>query len=468
VNIWHLVQAISILFVALAGISLFGGKPQEVGLVLGLGGPPEATLPPIEKAISPQRVINLVKNLTDLNDRSLGNTPEEKASDDLRQTFSSLGLDTQELPVVLDRLQIENVTGHTIMNVPSENMGLGGVAFHSKELQPGQVLTGPLLFLPSGIEYPSSATLTNKIVLIEEAKDKPNGDGLRQFIAHYNGQVSCLAAISFSMLGEREKMVTLLSQSGLRVHLAVSEDIVASIAGKLHPEQEVWLVAHYDTRPGSPGADLGVTGPAALVELANLLKNQSYPYTVRFILLDGTFTGLEGAVDFLQMEELHQPKVLAVLELDELGDWEKIAMSVDLSGKDTDPQNVEKLKEDGQAYLQELWIRRLDLDKPELLKWIDSETTQGGGLSETPLFLRTIAQQAASELGITLTPFVFSPCTQTGHTFLAKGFPTLILCGQGNGLAGTSYDTPQNLDSQKLRKAIALAYSIIDRIQNFH
>ena len=67
-----------------------------------------------------------------------------------------------------------------------------------------------------------------------------------------------------------------------RCGLAVSEEtfevegqrfrnIVGTCAGTTAPEERILVVAHYDTKPGTPGADDNASAVAAMLEVARLL-----------------------------------------------------------------------------------------------------------------------------------------------------------------------------------------------------
>ena len=62
----------------------------------------------------------------------------------------------------------------------------------------------------------------------------------------------------------------------------VYKNLIAEIKGIKAPEKIILVGAHYDTVTGSPGADDNASGVAGVLELARLLKNQSFDKTVRF------------------------------------------------------------------------------------------------------------------------------------------------------------------------------------------
>ncbi|MBX9671142.1 MAG: M20/M25/M40 family metallo-hydrolase [Candidatus Obscuribacterales bacterium] len=61
----------------------------------------------------------------------------------------------------------------------------------------------------------------------------------------------------------------------------VQHNVIADIPGRKRPDKIVVIGAHYDTVPGSPGADDNASGVAALIELAELLKSMELDCTVR-------------------------------------------------------------------------------------------------------------------------------------------------------------------------------------------
>lgn len=63
----------------------------------------------------------------------------------------------------------------------------------------------------------------------------------------------------------------------------VYKNLIAEIKGSKAPEKILVVGAHYDTVTGTPGADDNASGIAGLLELARLLRNNSFDKTVRFV-----------------------------------------------------------------------------------------------------------------------------------------------------------------------------------------
>ncbi len=63
----------------------------------------------------------------------------------------------------------------------------------------------------------------------------------------------------------------------------IAHNIEVEMTGQEAPGEIVVLGAHYDTEPGTPGADDNATGVAALLELARTLRNFSFSRTLRLV-----------------------------------------------------------------------------------------------------------------------------------------------------------------------------------------
>lgn len=61
------------------------------------------------------------------------------------------------------------------------------------------------------------------------------------------------------------------------------ENLAAEVKGTRRPDEIVVIGAHYDTVPGSPGANDNGSGVAALLELARLFADKKPERTVRFV-----------------------------------------------------------------------------------------------------------------------------------------------------------------------------------------
>lgn len=63
----------------------------------------------------------------------------------------------------------------------------------------------------------------------------------------------------------------------------IYKNLIAEVKGSESPERVILVGAHYDTVTGTPGADDNASGIAGLLELARLLRKNSFQKTVQFV-----------------------------------------------------------------------------------------------------------------------------------------------------------------------------------------
>ncbi|MFQ5697976.1 MAG: M28 family peptidase [Myxococcota bacterium] len=74
-------------------------------------------------------------------------------------------------------------------------------------------------------------------------------------------------------------------------------NLVVRIPGQTTPGDVIILGAHYDTVPGSPGADDNASGVAGVLETARILKGASFDASIELVLYDLEELGLIGSAD---------------------------------------------------------------------------------------------------------------------------------------------------------------------------
>ena len=72
-------------------------------------------------------------------------------------------------------------------------------------------------------------------------------------------------------------------------------NVIAELRGSKFPDVIVEIGAHYDTVPGSPGADDNASGVAGLLEVARILPRLSYEKTIRLCFFGLEEKGLIGS-----------------------------------------------------------------------------------------------------------------------------------------------------------------------------
>ncbi len=80
-------------------------------------------------------------------------------------------------------------------------------------------------------------------------------------------------------------------------------NIVAERPGTSPNAGTIIVAAHYDTFPGSPGADDNGSGVATLLEIARIFRNLSTPQTLKLVFFDAEEVGLRGSLAFTANKE---------------------------------------------------------------------------------------------------------------------------------------------------------------------
>ena len=78
-------------------------------------------------------------------------------------------------------------------------------------------------------------------------------------------------------------------------------NIEATLQGNDPESDYIFLIcAHYDSVPGSAGADDDASGVATVISSANILSKYSFNHTIRFVLFSGEEQGLHGSYYYVE------------------------------------------------------------------------------------------------------------------------------------------------------------------------
>ncbi|MDD5369578.1 MAG: M28 family peptidase, partial [Anaerolineaceae bacterium] len=462
--------ALVITGILLVGVAGLGGRKAVVQQIFLSNSPAQAPLHPALQAVSTESALRRVAELTQLGPRYLGNAAEQSAAAYIRQHFQTFGLEVsqQAVPLTGVTFYLPGSQG-PLLHLPGQEGRVLGLAYHGQSLQEGTTIKGEALFLPVGAPYPPAEAVAGKIVLAQEADPRQRTDSpLQRLVAHYGFPAPYLAAVSLYLDNDKESK-PILTQMGLQASIPVGENVVAVLPGRERLQEEIWLVARIDSNTNSPGADENGSGIGVLLELARIFAERGSPVTLRFLTLTGTATGLEGATAYLLSHESELSHVRTVLEFDQVGAWEKLLLGTTLNGPDPNgsllsTDQIQTIRAGGLAYLTPLWTKRLDVDRADLSAWLEAQLAHISTQVETPPSLLNEASQAAEALGITVEKRA-SPCMSNQPVFLYRDLPALLICGQGNGLAGSEFDSADTLHADKLHQAVALGYQLILQLE---
>jgi hypothetical protein len=101
-------------------------------------------------------------------------------------------------------------------------------------------------------------------------------------------------------------------------------NVIAEQSGQLFPDDVVLLVGHLDSTSSdplnyAPGADDNASGSAGVMQVAAVLSQNSFDYTIRYVLFTGEEQGLYGSQAYAQHLAEQGENLLGVINLDMIG-----------------------------------------------------------------------------------------------------------------------------------------------------
>ncbi len=83
---------------------------------------------------------------------------------------------------------------------------------------------------------------------------------------------------------------------------------------------EIYIIcAHYDSVPGSPGADDDGSGTVAVLAAAKLMSQYQFNHTIRFVAFSGEEQGLLGSHEYVEEAVANGDNIIAALNADMIG-----------------------------------------------------------------------------------------------------------------------------------------------------
>jgi len=99
----------------------------------------------------------------------------------------------------------------------------------------------------------------------------------------------------------------------------IFRNIVGTHVGTVAPQEQVLVVAHYDTKPGTPGADDNASAVAAMLEIARLLARGRFERTLQFVGFTLEEYGYQGSRRFARQARREGREIVGVLDLEMVG-----------------------------------------------------------------------------------------------------------------------------------------------------
>ena len=99
----------------------------------------------------------------------------------------------------------------------------------------------------------------------------------------------------------------------------VYKNIIGEKRGGSSPEKVYILGAHYDTLPGTPGADDNASAIAVLLEVARIIQSISLNSTVKLIAFSLEEYSYVGSNHYAEMAKKREEKILGMISLEMVG-----------------------------------------------------------------------------------------------------------------------------------------------------
>jgi hypothetical protein len=97
-------------------------------------------------------------------------------------------------------------------------------------------------------------------------------------------------------------------------------NIEGTLEGIDNQSDEIYIIcAHYDSVPGSPGADDDGSGTAAVLAAANIMSQYQFNHTIRFVAFSGEEQGLLGSHEYVEEAAANGDNIIAALNADMIG-----------------------------------------------------------------------------------------------------------------------------------------------------
>ena len=270
----------------------------------------------------------------ELSPRQSATERELKAAEFLAKEFGALGYSTEIQPFEVERILAESSSLSIADGTqpPIEVAPLRGSAWGSA--------TGPLVDVgQAGDGDLPEESLDGKVALIQrggitfqEKAGRVAEAGASAAIifnnlrGNFRGDLGGSAAIPVAAISKADgaRLLELLNQGPLDAGLLVdrvvlpSRNVIADVPGG--DGDVVVLGGHYDTVPGTDGANDNSSGIAVLLTLAEQLAELDLPFRVRFIAFGSEELGLLGSLAYVDsLTDVGKGEIAAMLNFDALG-----------------------------------------------------------------------------------------------------------------------------------------------------
>ncbi|MFS0646423.1 M20/M25/M40 family metallo-hydrolase [Siminovitchia sp. 179-K 8D1 HS] len=285
------------------------------------------------------RVMDYLRKLSvEIGPRVAGTEGEKKAAQYLKSQFESFGYD-----VSLQEFAINNRVERTLRIMTDKNKELPLGAASGSAVTGEKGITGDLYHAGLGLPEDFSDEAKGKIALVQRGENTywekvqnatnagaigvviyDNADSLTPLRPALNNNSTI--PVTGITKADGESLLAQLSKGTVKAQLIIhthtnqtSQNVIAvkKPANVVNPEI-VYITAHYDSVPYSPGANDDGSGTAAIVEMARIMKDLPTDKELRFIAFGAEEIGLVGSnyyVKNLPKEDLDRSMINFQMEM---------------------------------------------------------------------------------------------------------------------------------------------------------
>ncbi len=384
--------------------------------------------------LSASRIFRHIEKLCDFGPRPLGSPGHEKSIQYFEEELKSYGADFEtadfEIAVSystkaeLKLISPEQRTIECLANYRSAASPGGGlkadnvidVGHGTEKEYDGKNVSGAIVLATEGSGHP----VTKSELAAEKGAagcvwiNRQRGRRISTYgLARYGSKIP-IVSISYED-GEflRRQLsrnpITLVLRVDTDLGISTGEHVIGIVSGQKRPEEIIILCAHYETVPGSPGANDNASGVAIVLEVLKVFASYQPSRTIWALLSTGEEGGAIGMRAFVDGNKAKMKSVKAVLNADVLGEGTKLVI-----------------------YKEGRWPNR---------------TVQASDA------LNRIVSEAAGDLGYHLVPAVSAMGLADTEAFIEAGIPGAWIGRRGWHYNHTAEDVPETIDVNGLKVA---------------
>lgn len=375
-----------------------------------------------------ENVFEHILNITDVGERPAGTVEEKLVAQYIYNEMERIGLATSLEKFDFESFDIEN----TELKINKRKIDVLQLCFNPYTTNTFQ-FEGDFVLLKE--DNTTDVDITNKIVVALSPLDNMS------FFSLFFKNPKLMLVISstdYKEISESEERNLMCDITGT-INKHTSQNVIGFIKSKSNSPNEIIISAHYDSYPGSIGADDNASGVGSLIELARYFKQNEEMLTsnIRFVAFGAEEKGLVGSRAYLAAHKKDIANCKLLLNMDQLG-GENIFIET-LGGIEGVPEEV------GQTQFPEYMENRSLEGIESNWRLLAPDAMFVFSISNKPEWLREIILESAEEL---LIPIKFIGNTGSDQmTFAQAGIVSTAIGTSGN-IVHSPLDVPSQVKKQ--------------------